>query len=73
MKPFWKAALAAAAAGLAFVGWRFAQTEEGASEASSPDPATNGDFAAEGRAPGGDLTQEQREALLDELETQLGA
>jgi hypothetical protein len=74
MTTFWKAALAAAAtAGLAFAGWRFAQTEEDASEAPSPAPATNGDFAAEGRGAGDELTREQREALLDELETQLGA
>jgi hypothetical protein len=73
MKTFWKAALASvAAAALAFVSWRVVQAK-GAAEASSPDPSTDGDVAAEGRGAGDELTREQRETLIAELEDQLGA
>lgn len=79
MKTFLKVALySAATAGAAYVGWRVVRA--GTPPSSTPPPSspsgareatsTNGDFEPAGSA--GNLTSEQREELLEELEDQLG-
>lgn len=76
MKTFWKVTLAsAAAAGAVLVSWRFTRAGAPEPSAATPEqPSINGDFeAAEGRGPSGELTEQQREVLLEELEDQLGA
>jgi hypothetical protein len=73
MNRFLKVALySAAAAGAAFVGGRLMrlgtpQPSEGR------EPSENGDLAPDGPGAAGELTPEQREKLLEELEDQLGA
>jgi hypothetical protein len=74
MNRFWKVALASVAAvGVAALGWRFARRET-PRPPEAHDPSPNGDLSTSG-GPGAasDLTDEQREELLEELEDQLGA
>lgn len=72
MNRFLKVVLySAAAAGAALLGWRFVRASTLAQEVR--DPSANGDFKAEAQGAAGELTEGQREKLLEELEEQLGA
>ena len=72
MNTFLRVALfSAVATGAVLLGWRFV----GAGSPEPPgarEPSANGDFDAEGHGTGGELTEAQREELLEELENQLG-
>lgn len=64
--------ISAAAAGAALVGWRLVRPPAPRSSEEHT-PSTNGDFEAGGHGTAEELTDEQREKLLEELEDQLGA